>query len=101
MATIPRSRTLNVHRDVQCLASVTHGSDVVLPMVFVEIDGQESAVVIGQERIDTHDMLAFQMGQNSIVRDGAVRAISSRMTAHMLYIADSSVELIGAFWHVP
>ena len=40
------------------------------------------------------------MGQNCMVGYRAVHAMRARMTAHMLYVADSSVELIGAFWHV-
>ena len=61
---------------------------IAAPVFFIEIDGQEAAGFVLQERIDPENMMSAQMGSygvfiiGAIFRTGAIRAFSFRLQAH-------------------
>lgn len=72
--TLARARTLDGDRQIVLPADCDEGTNIPLPISLVEVRGQECALVIGQQRIDTGDerlvviVMAFEMPRDHLVR---------------------------------
>jgi hypothetical protein len=71
-------------------------SNIIFPDSLVEIDGQEPAGLLLQQRVDANDMAPLQVIQNYLIRDlkkGLMRAFTA---FHLRFLADPVNPLVGA-----
>ena len=107
MAAAPGPRSLESRRDAQAVARSQERRGVVLPPSLIEVDREEEARLIEQQRVDARDeRLPFgipsrQVPADDVVGDWKETAIGALRALDPWLLADAPHPLIGAGGCVP
>src|SRR5690606_34648579 len=91
---VSRAGSLDRNRDAEIGARTGEGSNILSPLGFVEIDGQEVAAVVLQQRVDTDRVVTGQVGVDGSVRKRDQRAIPAVSALDTRLLAHSSAPLV-------
>ncbi len=106
MPAFPRPRTLQGCRQVHLSASFPKRGDIVLPLCFVKIGGQEETSFIQKHWINAHNeitamgVMTLQMPLNRIVSYGKKTLVGAFETFDSGLFADSLDPFITAHWRI-
>ena len=96
MSTLPGTRNLQSGWDAKCFARMHEGASVVLPLGFIEIDGEKGARVIFQQGIDADRMLTEQMTVDDRTRQRRQPPVTTIPAFGARLVTHSGAPLIGA-----
>ncbi|MFO1206301.1 MAG: hypothetical protein U1E63_11330 [Burkholderiales bacterium] len=91
---VSRAGSLDCNRDAEIGARTGEGSNILSPLGIVEIDREEVAVVVLQQRIDTDRVVTGQVGVDGSVRERDQRAIPTVSALDSGLLAHSSAPLV-------
>ena len=82
MRALARAGALDRGLDGELLAGFADRGDVFAPRMPVEIDCQQAARVVGEQRIDAHDVMAFEVGSQLVFRRRCERLVRALPALH-------------------
>ncbi len=90
------ARSLDERGQPEPARGICEGSDVLFPRALVEVDREEPARLVGEHRVDAHDVLATQVPEQGVVVDRAERLVRAVAALHLRQLADAGDELVRA-----
>ena len=96
VGTVPRTRPFDGDREADVPARFLERPHVLGPRALVEVDRQEPAGPVLEERIDPHHVAPFQVRQHHRVVHGKERLVAALPTLHLRQLAEAPNELVRA-----
>ena len=98
---IPRSRALDGAWNAQAPTGLEERPDIPLPGCLIEVDRQEPARLIFEERIDADHMPPLKVVEDNLIVDGNECLIRALAALDFRQLADTPYELVRACGRVP
>ena len=80
----------------QPTARLDERAHVVDPRALVEVDREEPAGLVVEQRVDAHHVPALQVGEHGVVVERAERLVRAVAALHLRQLADAGDELVRA-----
>ncbi|MGA8744698.1 MAG: hypothetical protein WB507_02395 [Solirubrobacterales bacterium] len=96
MRALARAGALDRGLDGELLAGFADRGDVFAPRMPIEVDRQQVAGVVGEQRIDAHGVVAFEMGSELVPCGRNERLVRALSALHLRLLAYPWPPLVGA-----